>query len=209
MLEEMEEQAKEVAGLYPWLPGWRTGLAVIYTELDRPVDARASFDELAAADFADMPRDGNWLGSIAMASVACAYLRDVRRAALLFDLLEPYEERCIVVHAGGFSLGSAASFLGILAATLGRFDEAARLFEAGLARNQALGAKPMMVLTLTQHASMLTSRNGPDDACSAVELLEQALEMATEMDMRRAVIAIGELHRRAESLRRVAGSATG
>ncbi|MEA2565375.1 MAG: eukaryotic-like serine/threonine-protein kinase, partial [Actinomycetota bacterium] len=137
-LEEMEAQAREMADRYPWLPGWRTGLAVIYAELDRPVEARAYFEDLAAADFADMPRDGNWLGSIAMASLACAYLRDFRRAALLYDLLEPYEQRCIVVHAGGFSLGSAATFLGILAGTLGRFEEAARLFETAMAANEAL-----------------------------------------------------------------------
>jgi signal transduction histidine kinase/tetratricopeptide (TPR) repeat protein len=208
-LEEMEAQAREMADRYPWLPGWRTGLAVIYAELDRPVEARAYFEDLAAADFADMPRDGNWLGSIAMASLACAYLRDFRRAALLYDLLEPYEQRCIVVHAGGFSLGSAATFLGILAGTLGRFEEAARLFETAMAANEALGARPMTVMTLIQHAAMLTSRNGPGDASTVIGLLERALDMAQEMDMRRAATVIDDLQRRAESLRRVAGSAAG
>jgi signal transduction histidine kinase/tetratricopeptide (TPR) repeat protein len=208
-LEEMEAQAREMADRYPWLPGWRTGLAVIYAELDRPVEARAYFEDLAAADFADMPRDGNWLGSIAMASLACAYLRDLRRAALLYDLLEPYEQRCIVVHAGGFSLGSAATFLGILAGTLGRFEEAARLFETAMAANAALGARPMTVMTLIQHAAMLTSRNGPGDASTVIGLLRRALDMAQEMDMRRAATVIDDLQRRAESLRRVAGSAAG
>jgi tetratricopeptide (TPR) repeat protein len=205
----MEAQAREMADRYPWLPGWRTGLAVIYAELDRPVEARAYFEDLAAADFADMPRDGNWLGSIAMASLACAYLRDFRRAALLYDLLEPYEQRCIVVHAGGFSLGSAATFLGILAGTLGRFEEAARLFETAMAANAALGARPMTVMTLIQHAAMLTSRNGPGDASTVIGLLGRALDMAQEMDMRRAATVIDDLQRRAESLRRVAGSAAG
>jgi tetratricopeptide (TPR) repeat protein len=209
LLEEMETQAREMADRYPWLPGWRTGLAVIYIELDRPVEARTYFEDLAAADFADMPRDGNWLGSIAMASLACAYLRDFRRAALLYDLLEPYEGRCIVVHAGGFSLGSAATFLGTLAGTLGRFEEAARLFETAMAANEALGARPMTVMTLIQHAAMLTSRNGPGDASTVIDLLRRALDMAREMDMRRAATVIEDLQRRAESLRRVAGSAAG
>ncbi len=208
-LEQMEDEAREVADRYPWLPGWRTGLAVIFSELDRPLEARAYFDELAAADFADIPRDGNWLGSMAMASLACAYLRDFRRAGLLFDLLEPYEQRCIVVHAGGFSLGSAATFLGVLAATLGRFDDATRLFEEGLARNEALGARPMAVMTLTQHAAMLVSRNGPGDAWAATDLLQRGRDLALAMDMQRAVEVIDSLQRRAESLRRIAGTAAG
>ena len=86
LLEEMEPTARQLAGSYPWLPGWGTGLAIIYTELDREAEARAHFEELAAADFADLPRDGNWLGSIALSSLVCSYLRDVRRAGLLFDL---------------------------------------------------------------------------------------------------------------------------
>lgn len=203
VLAEMEGQAKEVADRYPWLPGWRTGLAVIYAELDRQAEARAFFEELAAADFADIPRDGNWLGSIAMASFACAYLRDFRRAGLLYDLLEPYEGRCIVVHAGGFCLGSAATFLGILAATLGRFDEAGRLFEEGLERNRILRAGPMMVLTLTQHAAMLVSRNGPGDAFTALDLLGEAGDLAQAMGMRRAIEVVEGLRHRAESLMRI------
>ena len=205
-LEEMEPQARLVAGRYPWLPGWRTGLAVIYTELDRPAEARDYFDELAAAEFSDIPRDGNWLGSIAMASLACAYLRDFNRAALLYDLLEPYPERCIVVHAGGFALGSAATFLGILAGTLGRFEEAAAHFEAGLASNLALNARPAATMTLTQYASMLTSRNGPGDARVAIDLLSRASGEARSMGMRRSIEVIDELARRAQSLANVAVS---
>lgn len=205
-LAEMEEDAREVADRYPWLPGWRTGLAVIYTELDRPVEARTYFEELAAADFADMPRDGNWLGSIAMASLACAYLGDAGRASILYGLLEPYEQRCIVVHAGGFALGSAATFLGVLAATLSRFDEAVRLFETALVRNEELGARPMTAMTLIQHAAMLTSRNGPGDASGAIDLLQRALDLAGELEMVHAGDVIGDLRRRAESLLAVAGS---
>jgi signal transduction histidine kinase/tetratricopeptide (TPR) repeat protein len=209
LLDEMEAQAREVADRYPWLPGWRTGLAVIYADMERPVEARGYFEELAAADFADLPRDGNWLGSIAMASLVCAYLRDYRRAGILYDLLQPYEQRCIVVHAGGFCLGSAATFLGILAGTLGRFEEAGRLYETAMAANAALGARPLTVMTLIHHAAMLTSRNGPGDAVAVIDLLQRAADMAEDMDMRRAIEVIEDLQRRAESLRRVAGSAAG
>ncbi|MEA2592747.1 MAG: eukaryotic-like serine/threonine-protein kinase, partial [Actinomycetota bacterium] len=51
LLGEMEDDARQVADRYPWLPGWRTGLAVIYSELDRAGEARTYFEELATADF--------------------------------------------------------------------------------------------------------------------------------------------------------------
>jgi signal transduction histidine kinase/tetratricopeptide (TPR) repeat protein len=200
LLAELEPSAREVALSYPWLPGWRTGLAVIYAELDRQADARYHFEQLAAGDFADLPRDGNWLGSVALASVACAYLRDIRRAGTLFELLAPYEDRCIVVHAGGLCLGSAATFLGMLAATLGRVDEAQRLFEVGLRRNESLGARPMAVLSLIHHAAMLTSRNGPRDASAALDLLAQAASPCADLGMAHAGEQLRELGHRAEAL---------
>jgi hypothetical protein len=78
-----------------------------------------------------------------------------------------------------------------------------------MAANEALGARPLMVLTLIHHAAMLTSRNGPGDAVAVIDLLRPAANMAEDMDMRRAAAVIEDLQRRAESLRRVAGSATG
>ena len=94
----------------------------------------------------------------------------------------------------------------MLAATLGRFDEAQRLFELGLRRNEELRAQPMAALTLSQHAAMLTSRNGPGDARAALHLLARALEISETLDMRRSTEVVTSLQRRAESLMRVAGS---
>ncbi|HLH28550.1 MAG TPA: AAA family ATPase, partial [Acidimicrobiales bacterium] len=199
-LADLEATARQVAGSYPWLPGWRTGLAVIYMELDRPAECRDHFEELAAADFGDLPRDGNWLGSIALASLVCSYLRDVPRASLLFDLLSPYKDRCVVVHAGGLCLGSTATFLAVLAGTLGRFDEAQRLFELGRQRNETLGARPMAALTLLHHAAVLTSRNGPGDARAALDLLARASTVARDLGMANCAAQVQDLQRRTEAL---------
>ena len=204
-LDEMEAAAKELNNSYPWLPGWRTGLAVIYAELGRIIDAREHFEDLASHDFADLPRDGNWLGSVALCGLVCSFLRDSARAATLFDLLSPYEDRCIVVHAGAFCLGSAATFLGVLAGTLHRFDEAQRLFEQGLERNVALGDRPMAAMTLAHHAAMLTSRNGPGDVAAAMDLLGRAERISEELGMAQTHAVVADLTRRAESLARVAG----
>jgi tetratricopeptide (TPR) repeat protein len=202
----MEPAAKDVVGSYPWLPGWRTGLALIYAELDNGAEARAHFEELAGQDFTDLPRDGNWLGAVALSSLVCSYLRDVRRAGALFDLLSPYADRVVVVHTGCFSLGSASTFLGVLAATLGRFDEAQRAFEKGLRANEYLRAGPMTALTLIQHAAMLTSRNGPGDALRAQELLLKASQLTHDLAMDRSTNVVMGLTQRAQALARAGAS---
>ena len=204
LLEELEVNAREVADRYPWLPGWRMGLAMIYAELDRGGPARDYFEELAARDFADLPRDGNWLGTLAMGTLVCAYLRDGQRAAILHDLLLDYRDQCVVVHAGGFCLGSVALFLGILDATLGRFDEAQRHFELAGKLNEKMGAAPMLALGLTQQSAMLVSRNGPGDTCAALGLLRRASDLAAELGMERLLNIVAELQGRADSLARLA-----
>lgn len=199
-LDEMESAATEVIGRFSWLPGWRTGIGIVYTEEDKRPEAEAAFEVVAGANFTDFARDGNWLGSLAMATVACAYLRDTERARRLYDLMAPYRDLCAVVYSGGFSLGSVATFLGILAATLGHHREAQAFFEQGRERNEELGALPMVAMTVTHHAAMLVARNGPGDAAAALRLLWRAEELAHKLDMGYIAQTAAKLRLRAEVL---------
>jgi hypothetical protein len=74
-------------------------LALLHGEADRLEEARSEFEQLAVADFTDLPRDLVWLISIAILSEVCAYLRDDARLAMLYDLLLPYAGRTVVVGA--------------------------------------------------------------------------------------------------------------
>ena len=51
------------------------------------------FEGLAAEDFAELPRDEEWLFGMSLLAPVCAFLGDTGRAALLYDLLWPYAER--------------------------------------------------------------------------------------------------------------------
>jgi hypothetical protein len=70
----------------------------------------------------DLPPDFNALTIPAYASIACAQLRDTERAKRLRELLEPHRARFVSTGAAWF--GATEHFLGMLAATLGRPDEA-------------------------------------------------------------------------------------
>ena len=60
---------------------WRPGLAVLYLEMGQIEDARRAFQESAAHDFADLPRDGRWLFCMVYLSEVCEALGDAARAA--------------------------------------------------------------------------------------------------------------------------------
>ena len=66
---------------------WRPGLALIYSELGRREEARVEFESLAERDFADLPRDALWMGSMTYLVDVCTFLGDKARAAILYQLL--------------------------------------------------------------------------------------------------------------------------
>ncbi len=182
-LQEIEGQLKSFVERYPAVPGWRCALAYVYSELGRESEARAELERLAVNDFADVPRDIVWLPAMAVVSESCAFLRDADRAATLYSLLLPYAGR--TVTAGSLlCIGSASRHLGLLAATMSRWEEAERHFEEALEMNAKMGAKPWLAHTQHEYAGMLVGRDQPGDREKALKLLAQALDTAQELGMK-------------------------
>jgi class 3 adenylate cyclase len=138
---------------------------------------------MAGRNHTDLPRDLSFLATVARLARVCAFLRDARRAALLYDLLLPYG-RLNVGLAGWVSLGSASRFLGLLATTMSRWDEAAMHFEDALGANARMRAIPALAHTRYDYAQMLFARDDPADRNKALALLGQALETARALGMK-------------------------
>ncbi len=200
-MAELEDVARAFIAQYPTLPAWRAALAVICTELDKESEARGVFDALAADDFAALPRDTFWLAAIAGLADVCASLGDMARAAVLYRLLEPYAERNVMMTPGTACSGAAARPLGRLAATLQRWHDAVRHFEAALQLNTSLGARHFVAHTQTQYADALLQRGHPGDARRAVNLLDAARETYEALRMTRHRDVAAALRQRAEVLR--------
>jgi DNA-binding CsgD family transcriptional regulator len=162
---------------------WRPGLALIYSELGREREARAAFEQLAAHDFADLPQDNLWLTCVTYLAEVCAFLGDARRAATLYRLLLPYNGYTVVVGAAEVCYGAATRYLGLLAATLERWEAAAQHFEDALAMNARMGARPWLAHTQHQYAVMLLARHQPGDRDKAMSLLHEALTTARALGM--------------------------
>ena len=161
---------------------WWPGLALLYSELGYTEKARAQFDQLAKSDFAEVPRDANWLLSTSYLADVCASLRDSTHAMTLYELLFPYREINLVAHLRA-CYGSVSRYLGALKTTMARWDEAERHFEAALAMNSAMGARPWLAHTQYQYARMLLTRDQAGDSDRAAMLLKEALATARELGM--------------------------
>jgi tetratricopeptide (TPR) repeat protein len=185
---ELERAARQLVADNPGRPAWRAALANLLCEEGRLDEAQEEFDRLAADDFEDVPKDLDWMIVMTLLSDVCADLEDAERAARLYDKLEPYAAVNVVIGLAAVCLGSAASFLGKLAATMGRADLAAEHFERALAANTALQAPVCLARTQVDYARAV----GPGS--QADELLEAAAETAV-------AVGSGSVARKIEALR--------
>jgi hypothetical protein len=101
-----------------------------------------------------------------------ALVEDVEAAAALYELLLPWGDFVAVDPSESFR-GSLQRDLGVLAATLARWDVAAGHFDAALRANEQMGLKPWLARTQENYARMLRARDEPGDVQRA-KLLESA-----------------------------------
>ena len=179
------------------LPTWRCALAALYADLGREPDARATFEELAVDDFALLPRDWDWLVAAQNLVQACTYLRDERRAAVLYEQLEPFAGYFACSGWATVCVGSVSACLGNLAGVLERWDDSARHFGEAMRQCATLDAHPFLAQTQLDFASMLLRRG---EAVDALDLAEQAHAGAERIGMARLVRVATDLKREAEAV---------
>lgn len=163
---------------------WKPGLALLYSELGRTREARDEFERLAQHDFTDIPRDALWMSCMTYLADVCVVLGDAARAVPLYRLLLPYTGHNAVIGNAMACYGAVDRYLGALATTLECWHEAEQHFQAALAMNTRMGARPWLAHTQYQYARMLLARHQSDDPAQAAPLLEAALATAQELGMR-------------------------
>jgi DNA-binding SARP family transcriptional activator len=182
-LEEVEDLVRRAVMDSPTYPIWRCVLANMLAELGATVEARAELEALAANDFSGLPFDEEWEVSLCFLAETAARLGDRDHAATLYELLLPYADR-VAISYPEISVGPVSRFLGILASTTGRYDEASRHFEEALAMTERIGALPWLAHTRDDYANMLLRRGEPGDTEKARSLLDGARAAYRELGMR-------------------------
>jgi hypothetical protein len=184
-LGEMEPVMVPAAELYGAVPAWRAALASLYADTGRDAECRAEFERLAEDGFRGLPHDGNWLTAAAYATRSCTHLGDAQRAALLYDHLRPYRRLNIVTGLAIHCLGSVELYLGMLAGTTARWDEADDHFESARAMHSRLRSPPWHAHTDYEQARVMIARGRVEDRARAHKLLARAGATADALDMTR------------------------
>lgn len=110
-----------------------------------------------------------------------ARVADREAAAQLYELMLPDAEEVVTSQATW--VGPAAHDLGLVAATLGRYDEADSHFAAAVELELRMGCRAILVHTRLEWARALLYRDQPGDRSRARELLDEALDGAKELQL--------------------------
>jgi DNA-binding CsgD family transcriptional regulator len=181
-LAELEQTFTDLTKRYPAMPVIRCLLTLIYCHTGRAAAAQAELTRLCANNAAALPWDQLWLGSVTALAEVATLLVDRACTAILYDLLLPYAQRNVMVGVPN-CFGSAAAYLGGLAAILGRWEAAAQHFEDALMMNARLGIRPFLARAQYRYGVMLVQRSQSADRARGLELLTQAQATAQELGM--------------------------
>jgi tetratricopeptide (TPR) repeat protein len=181
-LEQVRESLERYVAEYPTFFIFHCILVNLYSHLGHAARARQELERVAADDFASLEVGTEWHFGANLLAEACALLGDTRYAARLYDALLPYGD-CNVWAQFEFSLGSGSRYLGLLASTMSRWEQAASHFESALEMNARMGAGPWVAHTQEDYGRMLLARGEAGDRKRARELIREALTTYRELGM--------------------------
>jgi DNA-binding SARP family transcriptional activator/tetratricopeptide (TPR) repeat protein len=172
-LDEIQDAIARSVHEFPALLRFQCALAHVHAQLGREQDAHAIFGDLLCHDLGAEYVDAEWLFSMSLLPDVCAYLNDQGAADRLYALLHPYAR--LYAHAPvEAAFGSVARALGVLATTLGQFDEAEEHFEAAIDTERRMRARPWLAHAQHDLAAMLFGRGNTGDLERAGGLRDEA-----------------------------------
>jgi DNA-binding SARP family transcriptional activator len=138
-LAEVEDLIRRSVAEFPTYPIVRCVQTHVLAALGAQEEARAALEALTRDRCAALPFDEEWLVSTCLLADAAAVLGAPEACTVLYELLAPYDDH-VAISYPEVSIGAVALRLGVLAATVGRRDEARRHFADALALHERIGA---------------------------------------------------------------------
>ena len=181
-LEDVEPAILDLCATRPARAVFRCALAQVHARSGRSEEAARTLGELARDNFAAVPFDQEWLLAMSFLAEASALLGHTASAAHLYEKLVPWSALNVVDQCEAIR-GSVGRYLGLLATTMGRWEEAARHFEDALTMNRRMRFRPWLALTERDYAGMLLVRDGPGDRARARDLVASARATYRELGM--------------------------
>lgn len=175
------------------IPAWRCGLASLCVGAGDLEGARREVERVMNGGIEQLPRDLTWFFSLSRLAHAVHVLDDRASAAALYAQLEPFADKVGVLAYGVLCEGAIARPLGLLAATLGRADDAVGYLQRALEQNARIGAPALVTHTQYRLARVLIARDAAGDRARAHALLdemERAAEGRNQLALRDAARAV-------------------
>jgi hypothetical protein len=162
---------------------WHASLAAVALALGETETARAAVDHLTAVGLSSIPRTELWGCTMARLSAPLARLGSPEAVSALYELLLPHAgTNAQMAEAVAFA-GSFSHHLGVLAAAMGRWDEAEHHFAAAATMHARMGAAAHLAHTQVEWAAMLAAQELPGLRERCDGLLESAGAQATELGL--------------------------
>ena len=174
---------------------WRPGQILLHCELGQKSEARGALESLG--DCGSLPKDDLLPIALVYLAESCIRLGDTARCAELFELLAPYRGLNITLP-GTLMLGAASGYLAQLAASTGREDLAAELFEEALVMNKAMHAAPARAVTQLEYARLLLAGGSGAALERARKLLANARRTGSDFGLSPVLDSIERLDARLE-----------
>lgn len=178
--QEMGRFMGMLAGPGPDAAAFAAGPLALMGRLD---DARLALRQVAAAGLDTIGPPMAWLPGMALLTEAITAVDERDMAESVYVRLLPYAR--LNIAAGGAGLyGSVSRYLGMLAGTLERWDEAGEHYDRGLDFERRMGAPPLVVRSQIAFAEMLLRRGRDSDLRQARQLLDAAVATSKALGMK-------------------------
>ena len=126
-----------------------------------------------------------WLGAVADLAVVAVATGNTAAAEHLDAVLWPYRGQLVIWAGANTCTGPVGYYLGLLAAELGRPDDAAQLLSEAIALEEQIGALPWLALTVAALAEVLSNRAATDDVAAKMvsQHRRRARDIAQQLGM--------------------------
>lgn len=169
--------------LYPQVLLYRIGVLAVTYMVGETREARDQLDELELFSTEGIRKDTFMLLGLSTLAEVCAGLGEGERAVMIYRLLVPYAAQNVVCGRAAACDGSVSHYLGLLATTLERWDDAVRHFEDALEMNGRMNFVPFVARTQHFYAASLLQRGRSADRDRAVGLLSDAVTTYRRLGM--------------------------
>jgi tetratricopeptide (TPR) repeat protein len=171
----VSEPDEQVVQANPLVPVWRAGLAWVLCWLGRRGEAAGIVAEAAADRFEHLGWDQTRKGALALYADAAAQAGVTDAAAILYGLVEPWADQVVLYPHSTY--GHARTYMGLLAAALGRHELADEHFRFACEFQEQKG---MLVWAARAHLGWAEALAARGETERAREQATRALELSRD-----------------------------